>query len=353
MQSRTGLSRATMVALLALVLAALPMAQATECSLKADTFVHSSYPTQNFGALTNLNVGPGHNLGFLKFAMDDCLPHFAGIGSSNILVARLTFFINKVVTPGGIEIYEVTSAWQENTLTYNDPFTAGSLVGSANISAAGTYVSLDVTPQLRALLDANSGGTADWSFVIFPVAFGNTSIILDSKENTLTSHPAHLDIELVQVPLGGAYPDLVSSLKIGPAAGQVAAGNHNHSGYEPLDPTILRQRNLAGSGTALTPARSDHTHPIHYLKWASLDFNGVLRTYSLGCGNGVAISGMWKWGSGDWWGSPIVASYQSDSDQAVWIFQVRGMRQGASNPAYDTGTVLLGVACFDDGRLGY
>jgi hypothetical protein len=42
--------------------------------------------------------------------------------------------------------------------------------------------------------------------------------------------------------------------------GKSAVG-HLHTGvYEPVDVTILRQANLAGSGSAVTPAHSDHTH---------------------------------------------------------------------------------------------
>lgn len=40
-----------------------------------------------------------------------------------------------------------------------------------------------------------------------------------------------------------------------------SATGHTHAGvYEPVDATLLRQANLAGSGSATTPARSDHTH---------------------------------------------------------------------------------------------
>jgi hypothetical protein len=40
---------------------------------------------------------------------------------------------------------------------------------------------------------------------------------------------------------------------------------HLHPGvYEPVDPTLLRTSNFAGSGTAATPARSDHSHTGTY-----------------------------------------------------------------------------------------
>jgi hypothetical protein len=49
-----------------------------------------------------------------------------------------------------------------------------------------------------------------------------------------------------------------------PIQGQLdskSATGHNHSGvYEPIDATLLRQSNFAGSGAAVTPARSDHNH---------------------------------------------------------------------------------------------
>ena len=39
---------------------------------------------------------------------------------------------------------------------------------------------------------------------------------------------------------------------------------HTHP-YEPLDATILRQANLSGTGSAVTPARSDHNHNATYV----------------------------------------------------------------------------------------
>jgi hypothetical protein len=48
-----------------------------------------------------------------------------------------------------------------------------------------------------------------------------------------------------------------------------AATGHVHTGvYEPVDATILRQANLAGSGAAPTPARSDHNHDATYVSLA-------------------------------------------------------------------------------------
>src|ERR1035437_687181 len=44
-----------------------------------------------------------------------------------------------------------------------------------------------------------------------------------------------------------------------------SATSHLHTGvYEPIDTTILRQANLAGSGSAVTPAKSDHNHTGTY-----------------------------------------------------------------------------------------
>lgn len=77
--------------------------------------------------------------------------------------------------------------------------------------------------------------------------------------------------------LGGA-----ALLNVGTGAGTVAAGNHTHAGvYEPIDTTILRQANLAGSGTAITPAHSDHTHTGVY---EPIDAN-LLRKSSLSATN--------------------------------------------------------------------
>ena len=53
----------------------------------------------------------------------------------------------------------------------------------------------------------------------------------------------------------------IGQLPTGTTSLSVSLGNHLHAGiYEPVDATILRQGNLAGSGSATTAAKSDHTH---------------------------------------------------------------------------------------------
>ncbi len=177
---------------------------AADAPAVGDAYSLSSSPTLNFGALANLNVGNGATA-HVQFSMAG-LP--AGMTSTNVDKAVLTVYVNKVNTAGSVDVRQVTSAWAENTLTFNNTPLLGAIVASAVPVGSTGFVQVDVTSLVRIWVD---NPLSNLGIAIQPSASASsTSVILDSKENTLTSHAAEISITIVsrgpQGPPGGVGP---------------------------------------------------------------------------------------------------------------------------------------------------
>jgi len=164
---------------------------AADAVLTGDAHALSTLPTQNFGTLPNLNVGGG-GIAYLQFSMAS-LP--AGLTSANVSKAVLTVYVNKVNTGGAVDVRQINNGWDESTLTFNSaPLLGFSAVTNQPVTAAG-YQQADVTAIVKAWVNSP---LSNFGLAIQPnAAAPATSILLDSKENTLTSHPASLSITLV------------------------------------------------------------------------------------------------------------------------------------------------------------
>ena len=174
------------------ILQAAAWAQSTP--LVGDAFFNPGVAS-NFGATVNLNVGGiAQSQSLVQFDITKLPP---GTVSSNVLVATLRLFVNKVSTPGTVNIYAASSAWSETAVNGLSGLAPGALVaGPVTVSVAGTYVVIPVTSQVQAWLN----GSPNNGFLIQASSPG-TSLFFDSKESTATSHPSAL--EVVLVPQGG------------------------------------------------------------------------------------------------------------------------------------------------------
>jgi hypothetical protein len=164
-----------------------------------DTYVTSVTPAINFGTLGTLNVGGGASS---LIQMDLTRLIALGISPAQIQQASMTVYVNKVLTGGAIDVALVTSAWGETTVTFNSRPTVGaSFASNLPSSIAGTYLTFDVTAQVQGWLSvpANNFGVQ----ISAAAAAPGTQIVLDSKENTATSHPAFLDVVLATGGSGG------------------------------------------------------------------------------------------------------------------------------------------------------
>jgi Collagen triple helix repeat (20 copies) len=164
-------------------------AWAAGANATADTYISSTSPASNFGTATAINIGGG-NTGLIQFDLSG-LP--AGLAAANIGKATMTFYVNTVAIGGAVDIAQVTSAWTEagvnnsNRPTFLSPFLLGVPTGVSR-----QYVTVDVTQLVK---DWVTGVAQNFGVQISAAAAApTTAIVLDSKENQTTSHPAFLDV---------------------------------------------------------------------------------------------------------------------------------------------------------------
>src|SRR6202012_5069186 len=110
-----------------------------------DSYVNSAYPTTNYGALTNLYVG-GSGTTFIQFDLSS-LP--SGTTSSQISMATLRVFVNRVNTSGPVTVQAVTGSWSESGITYASMPAIGSTVSSFTPAAANQFITVDVTSLVQ------------------------------------------------------------------------------------------------------------------------------------------------------------------------------------------------------------
>lgn len=169
-------------ALLAAGLAPLT-AQAITAPVTADTNTSGS----NAGGLASITVSPAAT-GLVKFDLSG-LPN--GTQGTDIAKATLVFFVKSATTTGNVQVAPVAtgSSWSEASAVAS--VTTSGTPTSVSVTQGSTFYTLDVTATVQDWVDtpANNLGLA-----LTPET--TASITLDSKENTLTSHPAYLEISL-------------------------------------------------------------------------------------------------------------------------------------------------------------
>jgi hypothetical protein len=168
-----------------------PMSAASS-SVTADTYISSATASTNFGNLPNLNVGPNTSGSSALLQMDlSGLP--TNLDQGQILKATLTIFANKVVIGGGVDISQVSSPWAEGSVTFaGRPSAYPPFAINVPVTTNQQYVTVDVTELVKSWVH---GSTPNYGIQV-TAALNNptTTILLDSKENTSTSHPAYLDV---------------------------------------------------------------------------------------------------------------------------------------------------------------
>ena len=179
-----------LLALAALCAATTAVAQ--EATLIGDAHVSSARPTVNAGTLSNLDVG-GEYTALVQFDLSQLPP---GTTPAQITRATLRLYCNRADTPGAVSLQTVGGPWIELGVTYATLPTLGAVVQTAQVPAAGTYITFDITVAVQAWL---SGATSNNGLAI--AGSGTTQVQFDSKENDQTGHAPELDIALAA---GGA-----------------------------------------------------------------------------------------------------------------------------------------------------
>jgi hypothetical protein len=217
-------------------LAATATAHATQVALIGDASVNTARPTTNFGTLSNLYVGNG-NTAFLQFDLST-LP--AGLTASQVSHATLTIFVNRVNAAGVVTLSPATSTWSESGVTYDTIPSIGTAAGNFSASTAGQFVTFDVTSLVQGWVTtpATNFGLA--------LSSAAANLLLDSKENDETAHPAALDITITSTcatgPQGPIGPQGIQGVPgvpgiPGPAGANGAPGPIGPQGIEgPIGP---------------------------------------------------------------------------------------------------------------------
>jgi hypothetical protein len=104
----------------------------------------------------------------------------------------LRLWASGATTPGSIDVYTLQDAWDERAITPASAPTGGTKIATFSVPAGGGWIVVDITSAVRSwrefplsdhgIMLAASGATP------------GVSVQFDSKENTLTSHAAAVDI---------------------------------------------------------------------------------------------------------------------------------------------------------------
>lgn len=167
-------------------------ALALDAPLAADAHISSALPNSNFGATSTLNVGGGASA-LLRFDLGALPP---GLSATRLVRANLLLYVNRVGTPGAVEVQAINSAWSENgVMASNAPALAGAGSGiSVATAQAQQFISVDLTALVRQWI-SNPG--SNFGIALTPaLSAPGTVVFLDSKENTSTAHVARLDLTL-------------------------------------------------------------------------------------------------------------------------------------------------------------
>jgi len=135
-----------------------------------------------------------------------------------------------------LHVAPITSAWTETGVSWNTQPAAGASIASTTVSTANTFLLVDVTSQVQTWLADPSS-----NFGLEITSDGSASVQLDSKENTLTSHPPALELAIVG-PAGPTGPTGATG-PTGPAGSAGTTGATGAVGAAglagPLGPTGL------------------------------------------------------------------------------------------------------------------
>jgi hypothetical protein len=157
--------------------------------LTDDAYTTSLFPNEKFGNSVALVVSRGANT-YLKFD----LSNLGAVNSSTVSKATLVLYVDALITPGTMDVYEVNGSWSEDSITWSAaPLLGTQILSDVSVSEEG-YLSLDLTPAVQAWLN---GSLVNRGIAIVPSLNSKILASFDSKENILTSHTAQLTPVLV------------------------------------------------------------------------------------------------------------------------------------------------------------
>jgi hypothetical protein len=181
-------------------------AQATIVTATRDTYISSAAPSTNFGPSETLQVSAS-STALVWFDVEQVLP--TGTTPQQVVKATLQLWVSRDSPhpAGSMRVVAVQTSWQGAIVVYatRPTYPLTSPVTTTLASGLGYYVLVDVTDIVRGWVTspATNNGLA------LLAADNSISVRFDSKENSATSHPALLDITLLNpstVVAGKSFP---------------------------------------------------------------------------------------------------------------------------------------------------
>jgi hypothetical protein len=300
------------------VLATASAASAQTLAVSGDTFV-SPGTTANYSTSPTVNVGgAGNYQGLIQFDLSG-LP--AGTSSASVSKASITLFVNKLGSPGAIDIYAANGSWTEAAVNGDNAPSPGLVIASQlPVTTASTYITIDATALVKAWLDgtfANSG-----ILILADPSSASTSVLFDSKESSTTSHPASLQVTLAGTGAQGPSGLQGAQGPQGPAGPQGVPGSQGAQGLSGASTAQINQRTTF----SFSPVLSSHTL-LDPQSMATLTFTASATGTALFSGRGIC-SLTSSDGDGDAQGLLIAAASSSTA-----------ARQLQGSPNSDTGLV--------------
>ena len=163
-----------------------------QATLTDDAQTSAGTPNQNFGANASVRVSGTNIRGFFKFKLTPDLP--AGTTGSRVGKATLKLFVGSVTTPGTFDVFRVTGAWEETTVTGATAPPTGNMESAITVddTQVSKWVTLDVTQLVKDWLD----GVLPNEGIVLVANGGVGNVLFNSKENQTTSHEARLEVVL-------------------------------------------------------------------------------------------------------------------------------------------------------------
>jgi hypothetical protein len=171
--------------------------------LVADAHTASTSPNGNFGTNPAITISPT-NTAYVRFKISRTLP--AGTKGDDVARATVKFYLNKVTTPGKLDVSLISSDWDEKTITANHAPTVGAVsitTQQINKDAQGNYFLIDITDIVKQWLGDGTGQNTNpnYGFALssHPLDADTPQIAdvnFDSKENSQTSHDGMLNVQL-------------------------------------------------------------------------------------------------------------------------------------------------------------
>lgn len=180
---------------------------AVQLHVVADSYINELQPSNNFGSVGVLTVGPKSS-SLLRFGME-VLP--ADLTSSDVEKVTLILWVNKLSVPApadaaAFEVLSILEPWQENAVVQQAAplLGASGVLGQTRVSAAGQFAYVDVTQEVKRWID---NPASNFGIALTSALNSGATVFFDSKENSATGREPRLELVLkTQGPVGPMGP---------------------------------------------------------------------------------------------------------------------------------------------------